>query len=74
MADFADIASDQQAALNDDALNQHRARTASQQGAISLEFCAECGEEIPAARRAYIKGCTLCVACQAENERHKGGS
>lgn len=34
----------------------------------SLEHCEECGKEIPAARRAAIKGVRLCVACQSERD------
>jgi len=30
----------------------------------SLEFCAECDEPIPEARRKAIPGVKLCVACQ----------
>ncbi len=31
----------------------------------SLETCAQCGEDIPAARRAALPGVRLCVQCQA---------
>ena len=34
----------------------------------SLRYCEECGEEIPEARRAAIKGVRLCIPCQAEQE------
>ena len=34
----------------------------------SLQYCEECGEEIPAARREAIKGVRLCIACQSEQE------
>jgi len=34
----------------------------------SLSHCAECGAEIPAARREAIRGVRLCVACQAEHD------
>ena len=30
----------------------------------SLSICAECGEEIPQARRAAMPGVRLCLACQ----------
>lgn len=32
----------------------------------SLEFCAECGEPIPEARRRALPGVRLCLACQQE--------
>jgi phage/conjugal plasmid C-4 type zinc finger TraR family protein len=34
----------------------------------SLSHCAECGAEIPAARREAIRGVRLCVACQSEHD------
>ncbi len=37
----------------------------------SLEHCKECGNEIPAARREALPGVRLCVACQAEHDRHR---
>lgn len=27
-------------------------------------YCEDCGEEIPAARRAAVPGCTRCIGCQ----------
>lgn len=44
-----------------------RARRNMPQGE-SLKHCEECGEEIPQARRAAIKGLRLCVACQSERD------
>lgn len=35
----------------------------------SLRHCAECGEEIPPARRAAIRGVRLCIRCQTEADR-----
>lgn len=37
----------------------------------SLEFCEECDEEIPPARRQALPGVRLCVACQTELERNE---
>ncbi|MDL2314355.1 DksA/TraR family C4-type zinc finger protein [Desulfovibrio sp. OttesenSCG-928-C14] len=34
----------------------------------SLEFCEECGDEIPPARRKAMPGVRLCVACQEEED------
>ena len=34
----------------------------------SLEFCEECEEKIPEARRKAILGVKLCVACQSEQD------
>ena len=40
------------------------ARARLPQGEGTLE-CVECGEEIPARRRAALPGVTTCVACQS---------
>jgi phage/conjugal plasmid C-4 type zinc finger TraR family protein len=37
----------------------------------SLEYCDECGDEIPEARRVAIKGCRTCVYCQSLIEKGK---
>jgi len=34
----------------------------------SLTHCAECGAEIPEARRSAMAGVRLCVACQSEHD------
>jgi phage/conjugal plasmid C-4 type zinc finger TraR family protein len=34
----------------------------------SLTHCAECGSEIPEARRLAIHGVRLCVTCQGERD------
>lgn len=33
--------------------------------AVSAEHCSECGEDIPAPRRAAVPGCQTCSECQA---------
>jgi phage/conjugal plasmid C-4 type zinc finger TraR family protein len=35
----------------------------------SLMHCADCGQEIPEARRAAIPGVRLCIACQEIADR-----
>ncbi len=35
----------------------------------SLEECADCGDEIPEARRVAMRGCTRCIHCQSVSER-----
>ena len=37
----------------------------------SLEFCEECGDDIPEARRLAVKGVTMCIHCQEIAERKK---
>jgi len=46
-------------------------KLAEQRAQPSLEECAECGEEIPLARREAIKGVQLCIVCQTRAERFK---
>ncbi|HDT2137408.1 TPA: TraR/DksA family transcriptional regulator [Enterobacter roggenkampii] len=36
--------------------------------AVSAEHCAECGEDIPAPRRAAVPGCQTYASCQADLE------
>lgn len=45
-----------------------RARSRLAQGA-SLEFCEDCEEEIPEARRLAVPGVRRCVRCQEEADR-----
>ncbi|HBR6834673.1 TPA: TraR/DksA family transcriptional regulator [Klebsiella aerogenes] len=33
--------------------------------AVSAEHCSECGENIPAPRRAAVPGCQTCAECQS---------
>ena len=49
-----------------DAIQRARAQLSSGPG---LTHCAECGEEIPEARRQAVPGVRLCVACQDEADR-----
>jgi len=50
-----------------DAIERARARLPS---GPSLANCEECGEAIPEARRLAVPGVRLCIACQAEADRH----
>ena len=40
----------------------------------SLTHCAECGAEIPPARREAIRGVRLCVTCQGERDKQRSTS
>lgn len=65
---------------NDDAVNEQinstigdaiaKARSELPKGE-SLEYCEECGEPIPEARRKAVKGVRLCIRCQQEEDTHK---
>lgn len=46
------------------ALSAHRI----DRNAVSAEHCVECGEDIPAPRRAAVPGCQTCASCQADLE------
>ena len=46
-----------------------RAKSRLPQGEALLH-CAECGAEIPQARRAALPGVRLCTACQQGHDRH----
>jgi phage/conjugal plasmid C-4 type zinc finger TraR family protein len=56
---------DQIDASVEDAVNRARKQLPSGEG---LRECAECGAEIPAARRAALPGVRLCVACQETHD------
>ena len=49
-----------------DEVKRARARLPSGAGQI---HCAECGEDIPEARRRALPGVRTCVTCQAERDR-----
>jgi phage/conjugal plasmid C-4 type zinc finger TraR family protein len=46
----------------------NRAKSQLPQGP-SLTHCAECGSEIPEARRTAVSGVRLCLACQDAHDR-----
>jgi phage/conjugal plasmid C-4 type zinc finger TraR family protein len=46
----------------------NRARSALARGP-GLRHCAECGTDIPQARRDAVPGVRLCLNCQAETDR-----
>lgn len=37
----------------------------------SAQFCLECGEKIPEARRLALPGVQYCIECQSERDKHK---
>jgi RNA polymerase-binding transcription factor DksA len=50
-----------------------RAKSQLAQGP-GLANCAECGAEIPPARRAAIAGVRLCLGCQESHDKEQAGS
>ena len=61
---------DQIDASVDEAVELARSRLPSGR---SLSHCEECGDEIPAARRAAIPGVRRCVTCQEAMDRRQSG-
>ena len=51
------------------AIGDVQRKLAEQASKPSAEFCEECGDEIPEARRSAIPGVQLCVYCQELAER-----
>lgn len=51
------------------AIAEVQKRVAEQAKLPSAEFCVECGEEIPQARRDAIPGVQLCIDCKELSER-----
>lgn len=66
MADHADIAAD----LLDHQLAVRLAQHSAGKVQSVLDFCVECGSEIPAARKAAMagRGVIRCVSCQSDFE------
>ncbi|WP_225763311.1 DksA/TraR family C4-type zinc finger protein [Stenotrophomonas sp. Marseille-Q4652] len=62
---------DQIDATVDDAIKRARSRLPS---GPSLEYCEECGELIPEARRKAVPGVRLCIACQQALDEEDGPS
>lgn len=58
-----------------EAIARARARAARPEGAtVSAEFCAECDEPIPQARRDAIPGVQRCVSCQSGRDKARHSS
>ncbi|PCM47858.1 conjugal transfer protein TraR [Pseudomonas fluorescens] len=63
MADIADFANDLVLERVDQALAALRIAAKPALAAHSFQFCEECDEPIPEARRVAQPGCTHCVDC-----------
>jgi phage/conjugal plasmid C-4 type zinc finger TraR family protein len=64
-----DAVNDQIEVSTAEAVARARARAARAAEAPSAEFCAECGDPIPEARRRAVPGVQLCVTCQSGRDR-----
>lgn len=67
----AEIAQIQALFTNQNAVDNVRKQLAKQAELPSEEFCVECGEDIPEARRKLVPGVQLCIYCQTKLERIK---
>jgi len=54
---------------NMNAVADVRRKLLEQAAQPSAEFCEECGDEIPEARRKAVPGVQFCVFCQEKHER-----
>jgi len=66
--DFADFAAEAEECFRARALAQ--AALHAPRG-VSAFHCADCGDEIPEARRLAVPGTTRCVVCQHLSERRE---
>lgn len=64
MADIADYANDLVLDRIENLLHSRRSAVA----VSSAEYCEDCGDDIPPARRLAAPGCTRCTDCQAMDE------
>lgn len=69
--DIIDTAAEIEELQRNAALSAHRLN----RSAVSAEHCEECGEGIPAQRRAAVPGCQTCADCQSliELKRRQNG-
>lgn len=65
MADIADVANDLMQERIDHALAARKPAAVS----ASFEFCVDCDEAIPQARRLAARGCMRCAGCQQALEQ-----
>lgn len=66
---------------SDDAVNQqientiadaiNHARQQLNQHTISADYCLECGQEIPEARKQVMAGVQFCLPCQQEMDKQR---
>jgi len=54
---------------NMNAVADVRRRLEKQSSQPSAEFCEECGDDIPLARRTAVPGVKYCIFCQEKHER-----
>lgn len=60
-AEIIDAANELAQQRLDQAIQAHRIN----RNAVSAEYCDECGDPIPEARRIAVTGCQTCADCQS---------
>lgn len=68
MSDWADLASEREQQIRDEALERVTGGTLKRQVEASAECCAVCEDPIPEARREALPGVQTCIDCQEELE------
>ena len=71
MADNIDTAQAHAERMTAQAITHHMAAQQRQMMTVGTAECVECGEEIPASRRAALPYATRCIDCQSIVE-HRG--
>ncbi|MBJ8745995.1 TraR/DksA family transcriptional regulator [Citrobacter farmeri] len=66
--DIIDTAAEIEELQRNAALSAHRLN----HNAVSAERCMECGEDIPAPRRAAVPGCQTCASCLELIRKQRG--
>ncbi len=74
MPDIIDRAQHYDEQYREQAISGHFARHAGRSIPPPVVWCADCGEEIPAARRQAVPAATRCIECQERHERIYGRS
>ncbi|WP_445335355.1 TraR/DksA C4-type zinc finger protein [Citrobacter koseri] len=64
-SEIIDQAGELEEMMREQAIAAHRIN----RNAVSVEHCAECGEDIPAPRRAAVPGYQTCADCQERKKR-----
>lgn len=67
----AEVAQINSLIMNMNAERALRDQLAQQRSRPSAEFCEDCGEDIPQARRDAMPGVQFCIYCQTKLERFK---
>jgi phage/conjugal plasmid C-4 type zinc finger TraR family protein len=67
----AEVAQIQSLLTNQNAVAAVQQQLAKQRAQPSAEFCEDCGEDIPQARRDLVPGVQLCIYCQTKLEKFK---